>query len=340
MARSHCITEFEARERQVCPANPNAKCNACLKQLRQKTERVPERSSKKNEMKRLVQTKTKRTKIKIKKIRSGVVREMATAAEGEDGEMMRRRRRVILQNFYGAAAEAEQQEKQAAAPDPASIDNGAFDPDRYFERLLRSQGVRRLLKTDQSMLRDIKKLDSDMKTLVYENYNKFISATDTIRDMKTNVENMEEEMQRLTANMDTITLVSDNITATLAPRRYPLPPRGTLCGALSRALHARTHTHTHTVHVVVVAGGGGGGGAPRGTTLSQPRARGGVGARARAQGEAARAEWSVPTAEEGTPLLLLRLALAHASLWSRSPPSGGCRLVVCLVSCACACRVV
>jgi hypothetical protein len=28
---------------------------------------------------------------------------------------------------------------------------------------------------------EIKALDSDMQTLVYENYNKFISATDTIR---------------------------------------------------------------------------------------------------------------------------------------------------------------
>ena len=28
---------------------------------------------------------------------------------------------------------------------------------------------------------EIKSLDSDMQTLVYENYNKFISATDTIK---------------------------------------------------------------------------------------------------------------------------------------------------------------
>ena len=34
---------------------------------------------------------------------------------------------------------------------------------------------------EQKMVRDIKGLDSDMQTLVYENYNKFISATDTIR---------------------------------------------------------------------------------------------------------------------------------------------------------------
>ena len=34
---------------------------------------------------------------------------------------------------------------------------------------------------ETEMVRHIKALDSDMQTLVYENYNKFISATDTIR---------------------------------------------------------------------------------------------------------------------------------------------------------------
>ena len=33
--------------------------------------------------------------------------------------------------------------------------------------------------------------------LVYENYNKFISATDTIRSMKVNVEGMDAGMQDL-----------------------------------------------------------------------------------------------------------------------------------------------
>jgi hypothetical protein len=229
---------------------------------------------------------------------------MATA-EGEDGEIMRRRRRLILQNFYGAA-EAEQ-EKQAA-PDPASIDNAAFDPDRYFERLLRSQGVRRLLKTDQSMLRDIKKLDSDMKTLVYENYNKFISATDTIRDMKSNVENMEEEMQRLTANMDTITLVSDDITATLAPRR---------CALRAPVLFICAWGHS----------------------LSQPRWWRWL-AWGRAQGEAARAERSVPTAEEGTTRRSAGYACAALVTLTPAAATFVCRVscVVCRVSCV-VCRV-
>ena len=33
--------------------------------------------------------------------------------------------------------------------------------------------------------------------LVYENYNKFISATDTIRSMKSNVDGMDATMQEL-----------------------------------------------------------------------------------------------------------------------------------------------
>lgn len=39
---------------------------------------------------------------------------------------------------------------------------------------------------EQKMVRDIRGLDSDMQTLVYENYNKFISATDTIRKVSMN----------------------------------------------------------------------------------------------------------------------------------------------------------
>lgn len=47
------------------------------------------------------------------------------------------------------------------------------------------------------MTRSIKVLDSEMQTLVYDNYNKFISATDTIRKMKTDFHKMDDEMHQL-----------------------------------------------------------------------------------------------------------------------------------------------
>ncbi|KXZ52998.1 hypothetical protein GPECTOR_8g368 [Gonium pectorale] len=56
------------------------------------------------------------------------------------------------------------------------------------------------------MAREIKNIDSDMQQLVYENYNKFITATDTIRTMKSNIDSMESEMRRL---QDTASIVAE-----------------------------------------------------------------------------------------------------------------------------------
>lgn len=57
-----------------------------------------------------------------------------------------------------------------------------------------------------------------MQTLVYENYNKFITATDTIRKMKADFVKMEEEMDLLTENMDKITCLSEKVSGSLQNR--------------------------------------------------------------------------------------------------------------------------
>lgn len=65
---------------------------------------------------------------------------------------------------------------------------------------------------------ELKALDSDLQTLVYENYNKFISATDTIRQMKSKVESMDGEIARLADTMATITDFSGRVNATLSEK--------------------------------------------------------------------------------------------------------------------------
>lgn len=69
--------------------------------------------------------------------------------------------------------------------------------------------------TEAIIVKDTQTLHSDMQTLVYENYNKFISATDTIRKMKTDFKKMETEMNLLVSKMSTITEFSGQITGTL-----------------------------------------------------------------------------------------------------------------------------
>lgn len=78
-----------------------------------------------------------------------------------------------------------------------SIDSSTFDANSYLAHVLRTMRLDELLNKHQEMSSEIKTLDSDMQILVYENYNKFISATDTIRSMKTNVDGMETNMHEL-----------------------------------------------------------------------------------------------------------------------------------------------
>ncbi len=99
---------------------------------------------------------------------------------------------------------------------------------------------------ENDIVKQIRSLDSEMQTLVYENYNKFINATDTIRkvwfepfwfldrhvitkdlvsvnsQMKNDFKKMEDEMGNLVSNMDSITEQSDKINATFKDRRQEI----------------------------------------------------------------------------------------------------------------------
>lgn len=54
---------------------------------------------------------------------------------------------------------------------------------------------------DTSLLRNVKKLDHELQELVYRNYAKFISATDTIREMKDSVGAMDNKLLALSSTV-------------------------------------------------------------------------------------------------------------------------------------------
>lgn len=82
-----------------------------------------------------------------------------------------------------------------------SLDSPAFNPDRHIAHMIQTYSIDRLMAEHKGMAKEIKNLDSDMQQLVYENYNKFIAATDTIRSMKSNVDSMETDIDQLRSNM-------------------------------------------------------------------------------------------------------------------------------------------
>ncbi|ETI52637.1 hypothetical protein F441_04228 [Phytophthora nicotianae CJ01A1] len=123
------------------------------------------------------------------------------------------RMQELLSSYYGLQDQESRQEQLR------NIDSPGFDPKIYVKELLETRGLNDLLTTDDQLIREIKELDTNMQMLVYENYNKFISATDTIRKMKNNVASMEDEVGRVVKSMDTITSKSESINVALAPHR-------------------------------------------------------------------------------------------------------------------------
>ncbi|KAJ1949701.1 hypothetical protein IWQ62_006690, partial [Dispira parvispora] len=79
-----------------------------------------------------------------------------------------------------------------------------FEPKRYASALLKDQPLVAVLQQANRLDQEIRQLDGDMKTLVYENYSKFIRATETIGKMKTDVVDMDAEMAKLQEKINTL----------------------------------------------------------------------------------------------------------------------------------------
>ncbi|GJM96543.1 hypothetical protein PR202_ga13387 [Eleusine coracana subsp. coracana] len=122
-----------------------------------------------------------------------------------------RRTRDILASFYNTdpsasaatpaspASLARLSPTATAASPLDSINSTSFDPEIYMNVLVQQSNLESLLQRHVKMAAEIKNLDTDLQMLVYENYNKFISATDTIKRMKTNIVGMEANMEQLLA---------------------------------------------------------------------------------------------------------------------------------------------
>ncbi|KRY89386.1 Vacuolar protein sorting-associated protein 51 -like protein [Trichinella pseudospiralis] len=102
---------------------------------------------------------------------------------------------------------------------PLDIDGLDFDNEIYLRKLLKEKNLQELMDEEHSLTQAVRVLDSEMQNLVYENYNKFIAATDTIRSMKCDFARMEEEMKNLMTNMDSITVSSQSLSDELKEKR-------------------------------------------------------------------------------------------------------------------------
>ncbi|KAI9474917.1 hypothetical protein BX667DRAFT_497814 [Coemansia mojavensis] len=105
------------------------------------------------------------------------------------------------------------------AKNPLDIDGSHFEAKRYLKKILVEQEASGLLAKDNELVSQVRQIDGEMKTMIYENYSKFISAAETIRKMKQDADFIDAEMSKLSRRVNEISSKTSKVNANFAQRR-------------------------------------------------------------------------------------------------------------------------
>ncbi|KAK9472197.1 Vps51/Vps67-domain-containing protein [Dipodascopsis tothii] len=123
-------------------------------------------------------------------------------------------RRNALREFYSIG-----QDKYTAGVTRTEVDRADFDAQAYLSKIIKDSGARELLGTESTLLHEIRTLEAEGKALVYDNYNKLISATETIKSMRGSMDPLQPTTSALEPAVAHIAEVSTALISTLSERR-------------------------------------------------------------------------------------------------------------------------
>jgi hypothetical protein len=102
------------------------------------------------------------------------------------------------------------------------IDSNNFKADEYVGSIVGHRGLADILATTNSLAQEVNGLETELQSLVYENYSKFISAADAVHNMRNDVAELEGDMVSLAAAIVDVSSQSDLVNASLEKRRHSI----------------------------------------------------------------------------------------------------------------------
>ncbi|KAI0892947.1 Vps51/Vps67-domain-containing protein [Annulohypoxylon nitens] len=131
------------------------------------------------------------------------------------------------------------QHEQYSEVAPSEMDRPDFDAEAFVKKALAENGMEELLRLYTKILGETRALDAEKKALVYDNYSKLITATETIRKMRTNMDPLNPMASTLDPAIAQIYSQASAIRDSL--RKSVPPPDATRAEAEeARKLKART----------------------------------------------------------------------------------------------------
>ncbi|KAF8656260.1 hypothetical protein AX16_002696 [Volvariella volvacea WC 439] len=120
------------------------------------------------------------------------------------------RARDLLRKHYGLGVGPPP--ASGKANDPMSLDSFTFDARSYYEQLITTSTLPALLKRENDLLTEIRELDSERQSLVYNHHHELIAASDTIAAMKTRAEGLDADLDLLKAAFSEISRLAAEVS--------------------------------------------------------------------------------------------------------------------------------
>ncbi|KAI6182592.1 Vacuolar protein sorting-associated protein 51-like protein [Aphelenchoides bicaudatus] len=107
-----------------------------------------------------------------------------------------------------------------ADPEKVNINSNQFDSESFVNNLILKKGLDELVTVEEEMVQSVRRLDYEMQVhLIYENYNKFLTATNTVKKMQDEFTNMDNKMSDLTDKMARISNLSSVLSEKFSENR-------------------------------------------------------------------------------------------------------------------------
>ncbi|KAK7033252.1 vesicular transporter [Favolaschia claudopus] len=122
------------------------------------------------------------------------------------------RARDLLRKHYGLGVGPPPSVPGKTSQDPMNLDSPAFDAKSYYEQLITTSSLPALLKRENELLVEIRELDSERQSLVYNHHHELIAASDTIAAMKTRAESLDADLDLLRVAFSEISRLASEVT--------------------------------------------------------------------------------------------------------------------------------
>ncbi|KAH0551401.1 hypothetical protein GP486_007383 [Trichoglossum hirsutum] len=133
----------------------------------------------------------------------------------------RRGNRAALRDYYGLRANDSAPavvQTEPAAVEESEMDREGFQAEEYLGRVMEKQRLEEMLTVEGGLVND-----GERKALVYDNYSKLITATDTIRKMRSNMDPLTPTTSTLPPALSHIAETASTLATILHERTPPSP---------------------------------------------------------------------------------------------------------------------